>query len=236
MITRWSITPGSTKEHGAVMLFGERGKVTYDLPNWEQNGSIEIAPDGESVHRDAIDWNIGASMWNSITELVSLVKKIPSVHEIATGGKRHPFDAAVHQVEQVLETEESPEKKLAAEQLSWNEACRALEVTEAIQRSLRRGRQIEVRTEEAADISNFKGIMSSVGCGIIIFGMFAIIGMRFAVTILNAAKLTTMAEFVSKLIPFSILALAVIFLVVQAVIKIAFSQSNAENKQSDQNP
>jgi predicted dehydrogenase len=51
---------------------------------------------------------------------------------------------------------------------TWAEAARTVELAEAIDLSLARGRTIELHEEEFSDIGTFKGVMTSVGCGLLV--------------------------------------------------------------------
>jgi myo-inositol 2-dehydrogenase/D-chiro-inositol 1-dehydrogenase len=61
------------------------------------------------------------------------------------------------------------------------DGTRAMEVAEAAARSLRRGRTIDLDYEEMSEAGNFKSVMTSIGCGLLLGTMF----LMFAV---SAAK------------------------------------------------
>jgi predicted dehydrogenase len=54
----------------------------------------------------------------------------------------------------------------------WVDAARSVELAETIDRSLRKGRTIELYFEEYTEESTFKGTMASIGCGLLLLGMF----------------------------------------------------------------
>jgi predicted dehydrogenase len=54
----------------------------------------------------------------------------------------------------------------------WVDAARAVELTETIDRSLAKSRTIELYYEDYTEEGTFKGTMTSVGCGLLIFGLF----------------------------------------------------------------
>ncbi len=66
----------------------------------------------------------------------------------------------------------------------WLDSIRSIEVAEAIDRSLRRGRAVELKVDETNEASNFKGTMASLGCGLLMFGMFVL----FMVGMANSVK------------------------------------------------
>lgn len=58
---------------------------------------------------------------------------------------------------------------------TWTDAVRSVELVEAVERSLRRGRQVELRWDDNTEASNFKSTMTAVGCGLLLFGLVAIV-------------------------------------------------------------
>jgi predicted dehydrogenase len=57
-------------------------------------------------------------------------------------------------------------------QPDWVDAARGVELAETIQRSLQKGRTIELYYEEYTEEGTFKGTMTSIGCGLLLLGMF----------------------------------------------------------------
>lgn len=53
----------------------------------------------------------------------------------------------------------------------WPAAARCVELAETIERSLARGRTIELHDEEYSEEHTFKGKMSALGCGLLILGL-----------------------------------------------------------------
>ena len=51
---------------------------------------------------------------------------------------------------------------------TWPDACRDVELTESIARSLAKGRTIELHDEEHSEHGTFKGTMTSLGCGLLL--------------------------------------------------------------------
>jgi predicted dehydrogenase len=51
----------------------------------------------------------------------------------------------------------------------WGLAVRAAQLTEAVERSLRRGRVISLEFDEHTEEGTFKGVMATVGCGLLLF-------------------------------------------------------------------
>ncbi len=105
-------------------------------------------------------------------------------------------------------------------QPSWNDAARSIELTDAVERSLKRGRKIEVRVEETDDIGNFKGIMASVGCGILIFGLFLMGLCILSAVIFRAAGWEQGANALNRAWPWVLLVMTTAYLGLQLFIKL----------------
>jgi predicted dehydrogenase len=59
---------------------------------------------------------------------------------------------------------------------NWPEAIRSLEIVEAVEKSLKKGRTISVGVEGRTETDAFKGTMASVGCVLLIVGLLVVIG------------------------------------------------------------
>lgn len=69
------------------------------------------------------------------------------------------------------------ERALAGEPYapSWNDACRAVELAETIERSLIKGRTVDLHFEDYSEQSTFKGTMTSLGCGLLLLGLMVVV-------------------------------------------------------------
>ncbi len=56
----------------------------------------------------------------------------------------------------------------------WVDAARSVELAETIDRSLKKGRTIELYYEDYTETGTFKGTMASVGCGLLLLGLFLV--------------------------------------------------------------
>jgi len=59
---------------------------------------------------------------------------------------------------------------------NWSEAIRSLEIVEAVEKSLKKGRTISVGVEGRTETDAFKGTMASVGCVLLIVELLVVIG------------------------------------------------------------
>ncbi len=61
----------------------------------------------------------------------------------------------------------------------WSEAVRTFDLLDAARRSLVRRRTVELQFESTSERSQFKTHMTTVGCGLLLFTMFGLIGLLF---------------------------------------------------------
>jgi myo-inositol 2-dehydrogenase/D-chiro-inositol 1-dehydrogenase len=98
------------------------------------------------------------------------------------------------------------------DQTLWREALADLEIVEAVERSLRRGRTIELFHEEASEQGTFKGVMAAGGCLLLLVG----IALAIAATIVGKFRLV-----IANAWPFALLAVLTLFLLLQ-LLRFAF--------------
>ncbi|MGC3966456.1 MAG: hypothetical protein QM775_03530 [Pirellulales bacterium] len=90
--------------------------------------------------------------------------------------------------------------------LLWREALADLELVEALERSLRKGRTVELFHEEASEEGTFHGVMAAGGCLLLMVA----IGLSIAVTIIGRFKFA-----VADIWPKALLAVLGLFLLMQ---------------------
>ena len=57
----------------------------------------------------------------------------------------------------------------------WMDACRSVELAEAVERSLLKGRTVELHFEDYTEHATFKGTMTSVGCALLALGLVSLV-------------------------------------------------------------
>jgi len=138
---RWSVGSQAGADYGMAMsLVGERG--TIKLLSFEADSSNE-----------PLAWQL---------EVFSADEHDRQSLE--------PYDAArdaVQQLEQAVTTT-SGERRL--EMSTWNSATRAMEVVDAIELSLEKGRTLDVHRQELTERLAFRGTMAALGCGLLLVG------------------------------------------------------------------
>lgn len=82
---------------------------------------------------------------------------------------------------------DSLEAALAGERVTpdWDDACRAAELADTVQLSLRKGKTVDLYNEEHTEEETFKGMMAAAGCGALMFALLVVL----LVAVLDAAHL-----------------------------------------------
>ncbi|MDG2385575.1 MAG: hypothetical protein P8N76_28155 [Pirellulaceae bacterium] len=106
---------------------------------------------------------------------------------------------------------------------NWEPVCRALELEEAVERSARRGRTIELHNEMVTERETFKGMMAAGGCGLLLWVMT----MLLIAGIVEGLQLPIRDSFLWKLWPLILFAPLGIFLFLQ-LFQLAFANRNPE--------
>jgi hypothetical protein len=152
-----------------------------DVPQWG-NLSVHLTGPAETVAR----WSIGPQREGDGARLTligstqSVSAWIPAVGSDITlsvplGGQPaadNPL-ATVDQFLQRFAHAESPESSWPG--VSWDEARRSLEVTDAVERSLQRRRTIELYHEQVTEQETFKSVMAAGGCALLAWVLLCLI-------------------------------------------------------------
>jgi len=101
----------------------------------------------------------------------------------------------------------------------WADAARCVELAETIERSLLKGRTIELHREDFSDVGTFKGFMTSLGCGLLIAALLLIFLALIVQKIAEKAGWVRLAAFLGFW-PYLLLAIFAVFLLLQLVLKV----------------
>lgn len=99
----------------------------------------------------------------------------------------------------------------------WESASRALELSEAVEQSCRRGRTIPLYNEELSEEGTFKSLMAASGCGLLMVGLVVL----FVVAVVEGLQLPIREFTIWRLWPFYLLTPFAIFLLLQ-LLKLVF--------------
>lgn len=99
------------------------------------------------------------------------------------------------------------------ERSTWETATRAMEIVDAVQLSLQRGRTIEILHQQLTEQLAFRGMMSALGCGVLLLGLFV---MLVAVLVLGLVGDAMQLPLVGSW-PIALVGLLLFFLLLQLV-------------------
>lgn len=106
---------------------------------------------------------------------------------------------------------------------TWMDACRTMELADAVDRSIERRRTIELHYDEHTEQDSFKGIMSGAGC-------FLLLGAILAAIVGSAAGNFGVA--LADIWPFALLGLLVVFLLLQ-LLRLVYPHSHTSDQNRD---
>ncbi|NDC53094.1 MAG: hypothetical protein EBZ74_02100 [Planctomycetia bacterium] len=102
------------------------------------------------------------------------------------------------------------------EPAGWDDAARAIELAETVPRSVAKGRAIDLHQEEFSEIGTFRGTMASLGCGIVLAGLFVLLLATLVGGIAREAG-WDLGERIAGLWPFAVLTVLGMFLALQVL-------------------
>jgi predicted dehydrogenase len=153
VLVRWSAESGFGKSGGRLVVTGSEGRAVLTMPDDTLTWALETAGTNDNQAGE-----------NQSAEKQSLQGQ--SVSSTSVDGADSPR-LAIESLAEAIRGQPPP--------LEWNDAARAVELAETIDRSLKRGRVIELNLEERSEESEFKGAMASLGCGLLLLGLFILV-------------------------------------------------------------
>ncbi|HEV3004229.1 MAG TPA: hypothetical protein VGX78_07190 [Pirellulales bacterium] len=179
VLVRWSVSIGAESGATRYSFLGTGGKVVLDTKPGS-SWELEFHRGGDTL-RETIDCSDAAAI-----ALPAIVKRVHSAG--------------------------SPETETDDVGLSpppdWLDACRTMELADAAEHGLQRGRTIELHYDTPSEQATFKGVMSGVGCLLLIVGLLLLV---VATTAVNAG--VPLADYW----PHVLLGVLVVFLLLQCL-------------------
>jgi hypothetical protein len=119
------------------------------------------------------------------------------------------------------------------EKSPWLDACRDQEAAETVDRSLLRGRTIELYGEEHTEADSFKGVMSMGGCLVLLL----VLGVTFMAALAEGLRLPLRDWPIVRMWPICLLVPAGIFLLMQLLqLAVKRNESDAGQIASGEGP
>jgi hypothetical protein len=114
--------------------------------------------------------------------------------------------AAIRQLVEAVAKDVSHQPELS----TWNAATRSMEVVDAVELSLEKGRTLDVHQQELTERLAFRGTMAAMGCGLLLVGFFVFV----VVSLFGAAEGEQRSKLISSW-PAILLAVLAFFLLLQ---------------------
>lgn len=195
-------------------------------------------------HVPALRWSVGLTTGSGIGLQLSLLGERGSVtlrqsdaedgettnwRLEASTGQRHEIvsdenvDAARFAIDRLAAAinEATPERRAAAS--TWETATRDMEVVDAVELSLQKGRTIEVFQQQLTERLAFRGTMAALGCGLLLLAFFAVIG----IATLGVAE-GLLERPIARAWPLVLFAMLAFYLLLQAVPLLAVKSKKRE--------
>ena len=188
MSVRWQVAKGHTREL-TIQLICERGRLCIDIPE-----------------RDCGVWAVTQQTDAGISDLLP---EFPS--------ETVAFQPAEVLLELLLlagKGDADNHSNSSIPPAMWPDAARTIELAETIPRSVKRGRGIDLHQEEFSELGTFRGTMASLGCGIIMAGLFILFLATLVGGVARAAG-WSFGERLAAIWPYAILTTLILFLILQ---------------------
>lgn len=199
---RWSV--GSRLPVGAVMelvLLGERGTI--------------LLRERSAKDSQATSWELETSTNDGEQRAETIESADPA------GGAIKRFAAAISE----------PDSAVRSAASTWEAATRTMEVVDAVELSLQKGRTIEVFQQQLTEKLAFRGTMAALGCGLLLIAFFA----ALAVAVLGGAE-GMVGEKMLPAWPLLMLGVLAFFLLLQAVPLLVAKKGSDKRPPADSAP
>lgn len=152
VLVRWSVAPVEDAPGGLLKLVGEYGQATLWMPE-EGDWGWTLHPQGQAkIEQFFPHWNPAPAALESFGAAIKRrwheVASEPGESEFVTAGQFAP---------------------------TWLDAARGAELTDELQRSLKKGKTIELYYGEFTEHNVFKGRMAALGCGLLWLTLLTIV-------------------------------------------------------------
>lgn len=196
LLVRWSVAVGAEEPSSRFTFLGTAGKAVLWSPE-RGRWRLEAVCGGQTTSEYFDEVSLAT------IALPHLLKALESDGPIS--GARVP-PAAMEQARRLHNAGPAIDPRHTLP--DWLDACRTMELADAAQHSLERGRTIELHYETPTEHATFKGVMSGVGCLLLMAGLLVLI---IATTAVNAG--VPLADYWPQIL----LGVLVVFLLLQSL-------------------
>lgn len=182
----------------------------FNVPDWSRL-SVQISTADGSLVR----WDLAPAEQSAEWEIAMEQGGKTETFEISCGAQSHDWDHTSELQERLtraasaIRHRDSQPSEVRGRQFLM--ACRSLEALAAVEKSLQRGRTIEVAQSEQSEEHNFKGVMASAGCLLLFLILFAV----FVVALVEGLRLPLRESPIWRLWPLGLILPLALFLGMQ---------------------
>ncbi|HEX5470653.1 MAG TPA: hypothetical protein VFW73_02145, partial [Lacipirellulaceae bacterium] len=230
---------------------GSIGRVTAIGPSVDAESFASLQMQMTTGGSASMRWSVGYAATGSQGLQMSLLGESGTVNiHIADGNHPRPpiwqletadkgettdepldsYDSARAAIVRLSDAVGAPQTEQRASASTWETATRAMEVVDAAELSLQKGRTIEVYQQQLTERLAFRGTMAAMGCGLMLVAFVAVI----VVAILGGAEGVVRRRLLPSW-PLMMLAVLAFFLLLQAVPLLA-RKPNHDGTSSQNNP
>jgi predicted dehydrogenase len=188
---RWSVVGGKVADGCDITLLGSGGQAATHEPRPGQPWTYQVIRDNEKevVARQHAENEALAGQSRAIADWDPAAEALSALARAIRGQAAEP---------------------------DWVDAARAVELAETIDRSLHKGRTIELYNEDFSETGTFKGTMASLGCGLLLLGLFLMGAVGIAEQVLGVES--------TRFWPYLLAGLLGVFLLLQLLLLVSRRQ------------
>jgi hypothetical protein len=150
-----------------------------------------------------------------------------SADSLTAGEELETADPASNAITRIVDAISQQDPNARGNCSTWSAATRDMEVIDAVELSLQKGRTIEVFQQQLTEQLAFRGTMAALGCGLLLVAFFGVI----AIALLGGAE-GVIRQRIAPAWPLVLLAVLAFFLLLQAVPLLAQKSRNAGDADS----
>lgn len=164
VLARWSVEPVADADRGRVTLIGSRGRLTVELPERAKPWRLRTnQSDNANESHDEDGFEQRAEAERAVEAIAAILANV-SARGSGSSGQAEPTGPIA---------KAGPIESTGP---AWPAVCRELELADAVEVSLRKRRTIELHHETVTEEDTFKGLMSAVGCLLVLLVPLVLIG------------------------------------------------------------
>jgi predicted dehydrogenase len=201
----WSASAGGEESEWRMTLVGEAGTAVLEGDPDRADFRLTLSLRGQNVTTEQCTDHPGPWLLKTFAESIA-----PSVEPVGSNREKSDAPASTHRFDARAESGQT--MQMRGMNSLWGELAQAVELVDAVNRSVRRRRTIDVYFDTPSERGIFKTQMTAVGCSLLVLTLVAVVvylGLAAAVVLPNLLKNILVALIFTPLGVFLILQLLV---------------------------